>query len=74
MGRSQESFNKREVRNKKEKKRKEKAKKRQAKKENPTKASLDDMVAYVDEEGRITSEAPDPSKEINLEDSESSKQ
>ena len=66
MGRSQESFNKKEVRNKKEKKRKEKEKKRLAKKENEKKSSLDDMIAYVDENGRISSTPPDPDKKKNV--------
>lgn len=65
MGRSQESFNKKEVRNKKEKKRKEKEKKRLARKDSE-KASLDDMIAYVDENGMITSTRPDPSKKIEI--------
>lgn len=70
MGRSQESFNKKEVRNKKEKKRKEKEQKRLARKEEGKKSSLDDMIAYVDENGMITSTPPDPAKksEIKAED------
>jgi cold shock CspA family protein len=59
MGRSQESFNKKEVRKKKEKKRLDKEKKRLAKKEGE-KSSLDDMIAYVDENGMITDTPPDP--------------
>jgi cold shock CspA family protein len=72
MGRSQESFNKKEVRNKKEKKRKEKEQKKQIRKEGEKSSSLDDMIAYVDENGMITSTPPDPSKKtvINLEDIE----
>ena len=73
MGKSQETFNKKEVRNKKEKKRKEKVQKRQARKENgKSSSSLDDMIAYVDENGVISSTPPDPSKktEIKLEDIE----
>ena len=72
MGRSQETFNKKEVRNKKEKKRKEKEMKRQAKRETEKKGSLDDMIAYVDENGMITSTPPDPTKkkDIKLEDIE----
>ncbi|MEM7551211.1 MAG: cold shock domain-containing protein [Bacteroidota bacterium] len=62
MGRSQETFHKKEVRNKKEKKRKEKAEKRLAKKDKETSGSLDDMIAYVDENGVITSTPPDPTK------------
>jgi len=70
MGRSQESFNKKEVRNKKEKKRKEKIQKRLARKEGEKKSSLDDMIAYVDENGNISSTPPDPGKkkDIKLED------
>ena len=72
MGRSQETFNKKEVRTKKEKKRKEKEKKKLARKENEKKSSLDDMIAYVDENGRITSTPPDPTKkkDVKLEDIE----
>ncbi|MGQ7870703.1 cold shock domain-containing protein [Sunxiuqinia sp. sy24] len=72
MGRSQETFNKKEVRNKKEKKRKEKEKKRLSKKDNDKSGSLDDMIAYVDENGNITDTPPDPSQkaEVNLEDIE----
>lgn len=72
MSRSQETFNKKEVRNKKEKKRKEKEKKRLTRKENEKSGSLDDMIAYVDENGMITSTPPDPSKKtaIKLEDIE----
>ncbi|GET29111.1 cold-shock protein [Prolixibacter sp. SD074] len=62
MGRSQETFNKKEVRNKKVKKRKEKVMRRQAKKDNEKKGSLDDMIAYVDENGMITDTPPDPGK------------
>ncbi|MBN2615398.1 MAG: cold shock domain-containing protein [Bacteroidales bacterium] len=69
MGRSQETFNKKEVRNKQEKKRKEKEKRRLAKKEEDKKSSLDDMIAYVDENGMITDTPPDPTKktEVDLE-------
>ena len=60
MGRSQETFNKKEVRNKKEKKRKDKIAKKIARKEVEKKSSLEDMMAYVDENGRLTSTPPDP--------------
>jgi cold shock CspA family protein len=62
MGRSQETFGKKEVRNKKEKKRKEKEQKRARKKSEGKKSSFDDMIAYVDEFGMITSTPPDPAK------------
>lgn len=60
MGRSQESFQKKEVRKKKEKKRQEKEKKRLARKEGEKKSDLDSMIAYVDENGMLTDTPPDP--------------
>lgn len=60
MGRSQESFQKKEVRKKKEKKRLEKEKKRIARKDSDKKSGLDNMIAYVDEFGNITETPPDP--------------
>lgn len=72
MGRSRETFGKKEVRNKKEKKRKAKEVRRQAKKEEDKKSSFDDMIAYVDEHGNITSTPPDPEEKekVELEDIE----
>ena len=61
MGRSQESFNKKEVRKKKEKKRQDKEKKRLARKDEDKKSDLDSMIAYVDENGMLTDTPPDPS-------------
>jgi len=60
MGRSQETFGKKEVRKKKEKKRKQKEEKRLARKEADTRSSMDDMIAYVDENGVISTTPPDP--------------
>jgi len=63
MAKSQESFNKKDVKLKKEKKRKEKEeKKKLARSENKKTGGMDDMIAYVDENGNITSTPPDPSK------------
>jgi len=62
MGRSQETFGKKEVRTRKEKKRKEKEQKRAKKKSEGKKNSFDDMIAYVNEFGVITSTPPDPDK------------
>ena len=73
MGRSQETYNKKEIKNKKDKKRKDKEKKRLARKDIEKKSGLDDMMAYVDENGMITSTPPDPNKKkeiIKLEDIE----
>ena len=72
MGRSQESFNKKEVRKKKAKKRQDKEKKRLAKKDDDKKGGLDYMIAYVDENGRLTDTPPDPAskKKTKVEDIE----
>ncbi len=71
MGRSQETYNKKEVRSKKEKKRKEKEAKRLARREGE-KTSMDDMIAWVDENGVITDEPIDPKQKtkVKLEDIE----
>jgi cold shock CspA family protein len=66
MGRSQETFGKKEVRNKNDKKRKEKEKKRALKKTEGKKTSFDDMIAYVDEFGRISSTPPDPNRKTEI--------
>jgi cold shock CspA family protein len=67
MGRSQETFNKKEVRNRKEKKRKDKAVKKAKRKSEGKKGDLNDMIAYVDEYGKISSTPPDPEKKIIVE-------
>jgi len=69
MGRSKETYNKKEVRKNQAKKKKDKEARKMAKKEEG-KSSFDDMIAYVDENGVITSEPVDPTTktEIKLED------
>lgn len=67
MGRSKETFGKKEVRNKNEKKRKEKAQKRAKKKTEGKKRSFDDMIAYVYEFGMITPTPQDPEKKEIIE-------
>ena len=65
MAKSQETWNKKEVRTNKEKKRKEKDKKKLERREGEKSgSSLDDMIAYVDENGQLTSTPPDPKKRI----------
>lgn len=66
MGRSQETFRKKGIREKKAKKRKEKEEKRLARKENEKKSDLDNMIAYVDENGRLSSTPPDPAKKEKI--------
>lgn len=65
MGRSQESFNKKEVKKQKDKKRKEKVEKKLARKDSG-KSSFDDMIAYVDEFGRLSATPSDPDKKVTV--------
>jgi cold shock CspA family protein len=68
MARPQGTWNKKELQKKKETKRKEKNLKKIERKENSKSGgSFDDMIAYVDENGMITSTPPDPSKKIVVE-------
>ena len=63
MAKSQTSINKKEIENKKLRKRKEKEQRREERKANAKDGkSLDDMMAYVDEYGNISSTPPDPTK------------
>lgn len=62
MGRSHETYSKKELRSKLEKKRKDKEQKRAKKKGEEKKSSFEDMIAYVNEFGVITSTPPDPAK------------
>ncbi len=71
MGKSQETSNKKENEKNKQKKKKEKEERREERKANSNKGKgLDDMLAYVDENGNIVSTPPDPTKKkkINVED------
>ena len=70
MARSQESQNKKDKESKKLKKRQEKEEKK-AERKAGGKKSFEDMIAYVDEFGNLSSTPPDPNKkkaELNLED------
>ncbi|MDD4033525.1 MAG: cold shock domain-containing protein [Bacteroidales bacterium] len=65
MAKSQETWNKKELTQKKEKKRKDKEKKRLEKKASGKEgSSLEDMIAYVDENGMISDTPPDPTKKL----------
>lgn len=66
MARSRETYSKKEVKNKKDKKRKEKELKRAIRKSEGKKTSLDNMIAYVDEFGMITSSPPDPDRKTDI--------
>ena len=63
------SFNKKELEKKKQQKRKEKQQRKEERKAGGSK-SFDDMIAYVDENGMITSTPPEsaPKTEVDVED------
>lgn len=71
MARAQETFSKKENEKKRLKKKNDKEEKKKERQANATTGqSLEDMLAYVDEDGNITSTPPDPTrkrKEISLE-------
>jgi len=64
------SFNKREQEKKKEQKRQEKQKRKEERKANSGSTSFEDMIAYVDENGVITSTPPDMAskQKVDIED------
>lgn len=63
MAKSQQTYSKNEREKKKIKKREEKARKKEERKNNPQ----EEMFAYVDENGNLTSTPPDPSKKVEVE-------
>jgi len=62
MAKSQQSFNKKEKEKKRLKKREDKKKKAEERRASSEGGSLDNMMAYVDENGMITDTPPDPTK------------
>ena len=61
MGKSQETFSKKEKEKLKQKKRQDKEQKKEERKISSSKGKgIDDMLAYVDDNGNITSTPPDP--------------
>ncbi len=67
MGRSTETFSKKEREKKKAKKQLDKKEKAEDRKNSATKGKgLEDMMAYVDENGNITSTPPDPTKKKKI--------
>jgi len=68
-----ETWNKKEREKKKQQAKKEKAERKQERKEHAKDGNnLDDMIAYLDENGNLSSKPPDPRKKItvNVEDIE----
>lgn len=73
MAKSKETFNKKEKEKLRQKQKQEKKEKMEERKANQVKGrSLDDMMAYIDEDGNIVSSPPDPKKKrvYNLEEIE----
>lgn len=71
MAKSKETFGKKEKEKKRLKKQQEKREKMEERKANIQKGkSLDDMMAYIDEDGNLSSTPPDPKKRkvFNVED------
>ena len=67
-----ETWNKKEREKKRQKNKQEKAERKQERREQSKDKSMDDMMAYLDENGNLTSTPPDPGKkvEFKLEDIE----
>jgi cold shock CspA family protein len=67
MAKSQETWSKKETQKKKQQKRKEKEQKKEERKANAKEGkTLDEMMAYVDEYGNITSTPPDPLRKSTI--------
>ncbi len=66
MARSQESFNKKEKEKRRLKKKKDKQQKREERKISSEGGGLDNMIAYVDENGNITDTQPDPTRKKKI--------
>ena len=69
MGRSQQTFNKKEREKRKAKKKKEKQERREQRKlekEQRGKIPLEEQFMYLDEFGNLTHEKPDPSRRIEI--------
>lgn len=66
MARSNQSFNKKEREKNKQKKLQDKQQRREERKANSMGGGLENMIAYVDENGNITDTPPDPAKKTNI--------
>ena len=62
MAKSQQSFNKKEKEKKRLKKRQDKQARKEERRANAEESGPDSMIAYVDENGRLTDTPPDPTK------------
>ena len=71
MGKSSGTWNKKELEKKKQQKRKDKEQKKEERKLKSKEGnSLDDMMAYVDENGNLTTTPPDPTKKKVIKDAD----
>ena len=69
MAKSQQTFNKSEKEKKRRKKKQEKAERREQRKLEKAEAgkvSFEDLIRYVDEDGNLTTEKPDPTKKKKI--------
>ncbi len=66
MAKSQQTWNKKDREQKKQKKRKAKEQRKEERKANSVAGDSDDMIAYVDEFGNLTSTPPDPAKKSKV--------
>ncbi|MFH1321995.1 MAG: cold shock domain-containing protein [Bacteroidota bacterium] len=66
MAKSQQTYNKKAKEEKRLKKRKDKQQKREERKANSQGGGLENMMAYVDEDGNITDTPPDPTKKKKI--------
>lgn len=66
MAKSQQTFSKKEKEKKRLKKREDKERKKEERRANATSGDLENMIAYVDENGNFTSTPPDPSKKQKI--------
>ena len=57
-----DTFNKKDKEKRKQQKKKEKEQRKADRQANPKSSSLEDMMAYVDENGNITNTPPDPTR------------
>ncbi len=67
MSKSQETYSKKEKEKQRQKKKKEKDEKRMERKASSKGGGLDNMIAYIDENGNISDTPPDPDKKIEFE-------
>lgn len=67
MARSQESYSKKEKEKKRLKKREEKQKRKEERRANSKGGGLENMIAYVDENGHLTDTPPDPANKVAIE-------